>query len=71
MKVLLVVISLILLSSRFWQDVKHFGLAVIGYGAFSAVHDGRVVSGLIIFISGICLWLFALAALQFTEKERE
>lgn len=71
MKVLLYVLSLILLSSRFWQDVKHFGLAVIGYGAFSAVHDGHVVSGVVIFISGICMWLFALVALLFTAKERE
>ena len=71
MKKVLLVIRSILFSSRFWQDIKHFGFAMIGYGAYSAVHDGYVFSGVIIGTLGAGLWLSALAALQFTEERKE
>lgn len=70
MKVLRVVLALMLLSSGFWLDVKHFGIAAIGYGAYSVVHDGHVVSGVIIIISGMIPWLLAAMFLPLIEDER-
>ena len=70
MKVLLAITS-IMLSSGFWHDIKHFGIAMIGYGAYSAVHDGHVFSGVIIGTLGVGLWLYALGMLLVTEERKE
>ena len=68
MKVLLAITS-IMLSSGFWHDIKHFGIAMIGYGAYSAMHDGHVFSGLVIGVVGTFLWLYALGALLVIEDD--
>lgn len=44
---------------------------MIGYGAYSVVHDVEVFRVVIIGPLGLILWLFALAALQFTEERKE